>query len=459
MPESHLDHRSRRRAMRLALVEGLCYAAMVGLGETWFVAFGVHLGASVAEIGLLVGVPLGAGALGSMLSLALFRRLGRRKPLVLGGVAAQVAVLAGMPALQRIEASIPALVAAAAFYQVAGQLAGTAWASWFGDLVPNRIRGRYFARRTRSVHLVTFASMLLGGGLLQVLQPGDEVASGSGSVAGFVVIFASAALMRSISVALLALSPEPAAHRLASPRALLRFLSTRKGANAGRLLVLAAALNLSVYAASPYFTPFMLKELHFSYLAFTAASAVLVLAKVLTLTRWGRVIDQHGPRTVYLLALCLITLIPVPWLWASGIAWVLVAQAFSGFSWAAYEIANFTLLLECSYRRVRPLLFAAHNTVVAAMQLLACLVVQVLGPQGAALYRTLFLASIGGRLLVALVAPRQIRALRSVVAISYRQVLLRVTGFRPSGGLAHRPVLVVGETDRAGGGSSGSKPR
>jgi hypothetical protein len=49
--------------------------------------------------------------------------------------------------------------------------AGTGWSSWFGDLVPEDGRGRYFAKRQRWVHLSTCLGLIVAGGALAIAEP------------------------------------------------------------------------------------------------------------------------------------------------------------------------------------------------------------------------------------------------------------------------------------------------
>ena len=47
-----------------------------------------------------------------------------------------------------------------------GAIAGPAWFSWMGDLVPKEKRGKYFGKRNRILQAVTIITMLTAGFLL-----------------------------------------------------------------------------------------------------------------------------------------------------------------------------------------------------------------------------------------------------------------------------------------------------
>jgi hypothetical protein len=428
-----------RRALRLATMEGLCYAVMVGLGETWFIPYAIERGASAGEAGMMLGVALGAGGVGSVVALRALAWARCRKPLVLAGCATQALVLLCLPRV----ASVTSVLALIAVYHVAAQLAGTSWAAWYGDVVPPRIRGRYFGRRTRAIHLVTFVSLLVGGLVLHRLS--GAPLEGSDAVSGFSVVFALAAAARLGSTLLLSFSPEPRFAGLPDLREVAGFLRSQRGAPVARLLLIAAAFQLSVYLASPFFTPYMITELGLGYLELTAATGAVVLLKVTTLPRWGHAIDRLGARPVFLAAALMVATIPLPWLWATGLGWALVAQALSGLSWAGYEVGVFSLLLHGARGRVRAPILAAHNLLVGLCQLAGALLGRLIVVDGGAGCRRAFAVSAIFRLALAVAAFRLLKGLAAEAGSSPTEVLLRVVGLRPQGGIAHRPVIGVGE--------------
>lgn len=431
--------------MALSVAEGVLYAVMVGFGDAYFLADAVRLGASPLQQGLVVTLPLFAGALGSVAALALLRNLPRRRPVVLAGALVQVVVLLTLVALHAARRMAPeVLILLAALHQMGGQCAGTAWSSWYGDLVPSSIRGRYFARRGRFTYAATCLGLVTSGLLLHRLEAGapGTVQAGAGGY-GFCAVFGVAAVARLASAVLLALSPEPPYRGLPAPRRLGRFLSTLRGRSARRLLLLGAALQLTVYLGSPYFGPFMLDGLHFTYAQYMIASVAVVMTKVIVLPAWGRAVDAHGPRAVYALALVLIAIVPLPWLVAEGLLVVIFAQALSGASWGAYEVGYFSLVLETTTKSARPYIFAAQNVLHGTMQLTGSLVGAWLLAAFDRSFATLFAITAVARGIVAAVAPRIVPPLGAGGAMRRRTLLLRVIGIRPHGGVVHRPIGAV----------------
>jgi hypothetical protein len=423
--------------MRLSRVEGALWALMVGFSETYFVADAVRLGASPVEQGLVMTLPLFLGGIGSLLAVAGLTRVSRRKTVAVSAVVLQALVLGAIALVESLHLMTPVLlIAAACAYQMSGQAAGIAWSSWFGDLVPADVRGRYFSRRAVLVTVATSAGLATAGMLLQVLEPGP-----AGTVVrqvggqGFRLIYVLGVLFRLLSALMLIKSPEPVFRGIADRATTVRFFKSHRGHVARRLMLTGALFHLSVYLASSYFGPYMLSELKFAYWEYTTAMLCAVAFKMLLLPLWGERIDRHGARSVFVLAARMVALVPLPWLVAQGLPVVVVAQCFSGASWSGYEVSFFSLMLETSTSRARPYVFAAYNFLGGTAQLLGTVCgASLLGLPGWTIPR-LFMASLVGRVTVGLFLPRIVPAIDRYK----RPGALRMAGMRP-GGVAHQPV-------------------
>lgn len=435
---------STRRAMRLSLADALFYALMVGAGEVYFLADAVRLGATSLEQALVITLPLCVGTLGPLMSLAVLGRFHRRKALVVTAATAQAFILFSIVSTDATGTLSPrVLIGLACAYQICAQSAGTAWASWYGDLVPARIRGRYFATRNRIAQLSTCGSLIVAGLLLQWLEPGaaGTVAAGAGGL-GYAIIFGAAGIFRLVSATLLALSPEPRPELLTDRHQVTSFVRSDEALPVRRILFFAASLQLSVYMASPYFGPFMLEELQLTYTEYMAGSVAVVVMKFASLPAWGRMIDRYGARAVLLLAAVLVGLVPLPWLWVRGVAMVIAAQSLSGLSWGGHEVSQFSLLLESSHARSRLHVFAFMSVLTGLAQLVGSLLGGWLLLAFDRQFAVLFVVSAVCRLGVALAAPAIIPARVGARGIGRRRLLLRLLGFRASGGMESRPMPV-----------------
>jgi hypothetical protein len=407
------------------------------------------LGAGPVALGLAVALPLALGGVGPLAALALLRLRPQRRSLCVASVSAQAATLAAMSillALDRLD--VTGLIAGICCYQICGQGAGTAWSSWYGDLVPAERRGRWFGRRNRLVYISTCMGLVLAGAVMQWLEPGGTQGARSGL--GFAVVFALAAAFRTASSLLLARSPEPTYGGVMEPGKLAHFARTERGGQALRILLLGALFHFPVYWSSPYFAPFMLADLHFSYVEFMAASLCLIVSKAIFTTIWGHLIDHRSARMVFLTSMLFIALIPIPWLWVGALPMALLAQALSGCSWSGYEVGYLSLLLENSNSKSRPFVFAAQSLGNGLMQLCGVLTAGRLILPRVEGYQDVFAISVAGRLLVALSAPLVLMGLRVGPHTPWSKLGWRVFGLRAHGGFSVRPVLPSENGDESG---------
>ncbi|NBX30900.1 MFS transporter [bacterium] len=98
--------------------------------------------------------------------------------------------------------------------------------------------------------------------------------------------------------------------------------------------------------AGPYFTPYMLEELGFSYRVYLLIFGTSFLAKALVMPGMGRLASRTG--AVGLLGLATLAIAPLSLLWlpSERVGWLVLVQIIAGACWAAYELAVSILLLD-----------------------------------------------------------------------------------------------------------------
>jgi MFS family permease len=137
-----------------------------------------------------------------------------------------------------------------------------------------------------------------------------------------------------------------------------RRLSQHSGA---KLLLFLFAMQASVFISGPYFTPYMLKELELSYVAYMVVISSSLLGKAIGLPFWGRIAHRYGARR--LLYIGALSIVPLSSLWivSTNFAWILFVQALSGLLWAAFELAIVLMFFEAIPRHERTSLVTLYN--------------------------------------------------------------------------------------------------
>jgi MFS family permease len=433
-----LPHRppsTLRRNLSLITADGVAFSVMVGMGEANLVAFGLALGIGQATAGLLATVPMLAGGVLQLIAPWGVRRLGSHKRWCLLCVAGQSLAFAPL-LIAALAGAMPALgvFLSAALYWGSGMGAGPAWNTWAGTLIPERIRAHYFARRTRFTQASVFLGLMAGGFALQ-----RWTATGR-RLEGFALLFAVALICRALSFALVWKQSEPVpiapTLRSVSPREMGRKL--RHGQD-GRVLLYLVLMQIGVQTAGPFFTPYMLEQLHFSYIQFVSIPAVAYIAKIGALPLLGRLAKRWG--AVHLLTVGALAIVPLSLFWmVSDNYWYLMpVQVVSGVCWGTLELATILVVFETIHADERTSILTMFNfancTAIVVGSLIGHAVLRHLG-EVQSTYMVLFVLST----LLRIVPLALLRGIQEVKGAPV-PVAVRTDAVQPNAGSLDRPLL------------------
>jgi MFS family permease len=315
--------------------------------------FANELNASPWQFGLLTAMPFIASLLSLPASL-LIERTGARKSIFLLGVYFQralwfaIALLPVWIVSRYGVADAPRAVwwfLALTFLMYAGQaLGGPAWVSWMADVVPGRVRGKFFSRRRQWGILPAIPAAVIVGWLLD-----RNTAGGMGTLHWCALIFMWAAAFGLADVALFHAVPDvPAAPRRGAGllRAMARPLRDRQFLVFGSFT---GMMTFSLCFMTQFVALYVVRQLRVTS---TQAQLMLVvgpmLAQLLVLGAWGAAADRMGKKPVLIIAG--LGLVPV------GLGWVLVGPsqlwlaylllALGAALWTGVEVANLNLVME-----------------------------------------------------------------------------------------------------------------
>jgi MFS family permease len=234
----------------------------------------------------------------------------------------------------------PALfIAAVILFTSFGALANPAWGSLLSDLVPQEHRGSYFGWRSRNLGVAAVISSAAAGMILHHLKQWNIFS-------GFFLIFLIAFAARVISWAYLKDMQEPPL-KTGEPlkSGFFSFIRNFKQDNFARFVIFAALMSFSVNLASPFFAVFMLRDLKFSYWLYGLINVVATLTVFLVISRWGRHADKTGNLKLIKLTAPMIGAIPLFWIVNQNPVYLVLAQIFSGFAWAGFNLSSTNLFM------------------------------------------------------------------------------------------------------------------
>lgn len=429
-----------RRTLTLSIFDGVFFSVMVGAAETYFSPYAIALGASNLTLGLLLALPVLVGSLAQLFSVRLLSVVGSRRRLM--ALFAGLQALAFLPMIAVGLSQAPArggvFLAIVCGYFAFQLVAAPAWISLMGDLVPERERGAYFARRSRFLQLATFLSMLAAGPVLTWFRDRGE------TMHGFALVFVVSMASRLVSMGFLLAHHEP---RCPTPleeppwQAVARVL---REPSHRRLIRYLSTMNFSVYLSAPFFTAYMLRmpERHglgWPYATFTLVTAISVGSKYVFLPLWGKAADRFGSRKCLALSAWLVCALPLIWLFppehaSMFLAVIIASQVWSGFAWAGHELCSFNFVLDTARAEERGSVVAAMNAINGVMLFAGASVGALLAeavPAGWNPFLVVFCLSSAARLATCVTLLPELKEVRVVEHISYRSLFFRIASLRP----------------------------
>ncbi|MFZ7110086.1 MAG: MFS transporter [Desulfatiglandales bacterium] len=433
-------------SLRASTADGVSHAVMMGCGENYLGPFGIFLRATTLQVGLLATLPQLFGALMQWFGAQKMDRIRSRRRAIVAGAATQALTFIPMALIPFLFAktslSILCLLVLMTIYHGANGTVVPVWNSLIGDLVPSGIRGRFFGHRNRLTGMSTFIALMLAGLTLHVFERRGLPA------VGFLIIFSGAFLARLNSVRWLSKYDDPQFQVSAEQIFTFRqFLRRSPHSNFAKFVFFFAAINFGVAFSAPYFALYMLRELRFSYVEFTAVTGVATITQFLTFRYWGGLSDRFGNKKILNVCGWGVALVPLLWLFSPRILYLMVIQVFSGLVWAGFSLsaANFIFDAVTPPKRARCVAYQGlvNGIFVVAGSLAGGYVAGHL-PRSFGLgtwtwephftLSMIFLLSGLLRLIAAGFFLRKFKEVRTVEPIRHRELIFRVSHIKPIAG-------------------------
>jgi len=338
-----------RRDLWSSTGDGAAYSGMVGFGEAYFGAFFLAIGASDIQIGVLSTVPYLLGSLYQLLTPWGVRRFYSFRRWVVFNAALQATALLVISLLTfATQAEFWKVLVLLSLYWSGGLATSPVWNTWMEFLVPRPIRKQYLAARMSISQVVMLVAMPAAGLAIQASsRSGYELVC-------FGSLILLAAACRYYSAAMLGRKTEhhswirAAAPRPAEASSALGLEAGRKRAREVAWLTIPffAAMQFAIFISSPYFAPFMLRNMELNYLHYMFLIVLSYLGRVLMLQWTGEIARRYG--TAWVLMLGSIGMIPLAGLWYfhQSFLFLCLLQLGAGAAWGCYEYAVMMLLVE-----------------------------------------------------------------------------------------------------------------
>jgi MFS family permease len=354
------------RNLRYFWLDGLFAAISENFYLGYIALFALAYGATNSQIGLLAAAANLLGMLALFPGARLVESAGQRKKVVIwsGGIFSRLALLglALIPAVIAQPAlAIAAIIVVDGLRSFMANLANPGWTAMVADLVPEPMRGRFFASRNTAMGLAALLVAPLAGRL--ILSANSRLDS---LFAGYQIVFIFAFLFGLVSTISFGRIQEPRPsetnHRPHQRGDLRRAL--RRSTGFTGLVISALVWNMALQVAAPFFNVYLVSEFQATPLTIGLLAGIATFSALIGQRVFGRLMDRRGAIWVQAVTGLAIPLAPLAWALITAPWQVGIINTFSGFLWAGYNLSNFSLLLELTPDEVRPRAVALFQTAV-----------------------------------------------------------------------------------------------
>lgn len=256
---------------------------------------------------------------------------------------------------------------------LASSVASVAWSAAISEVVPERVSGRYFARR----------NLIFGGWtLVMVMIAGHVVDIPTNPLPAFSAVFCAAGISRLLGLFFLTRMqfPPSVMQPLKRGIAARELIGVLHDNNYRNLCIFIGAWGLLLNGAMPFYTMFLINRLNLSVGTIVILTTLSSLGGLVTLKNWGRLSDRFGNRPLLQVA-ALIWALTALGMWSmSEPGWTIplfIGYFIVGAMTAGFQLTQFNLMLRLAPQQSR----GAYVAVFLALTSLFTAIGPILGGQ------------------------------------------------------------------------------
>jgi MFS family permease len=317
---------------KLSLHEAFATSLVVGLAETYFIAYALHLGASVIQSGLLSSLPLLFAGFSPFLLRKVFHRFTNSTWVMLacslqGLSIAMLALIGAFSFNHSKEFSFYSLLVLFSLYWFGHFSALPSWNKWISELMPPEKSEKYFSARSRRIQIGTILGLMAGGFSLQF-----QFFNISTTLL-FIILFLTAYHFKMLSFFLFSRQTESKTQYDLSWQRALHFLKRHQG-----FFWVYSIFNTSLFLSSPYVSGYLLSVRGLHYQDYMWVMAAFFAGKILTTMFLDHMRRDWSPHQIYFWGGLIAAPLPAFWPLCDTVFLLCVLHFVSGWGWAAWEV-------------------------------------------------------------------------------------------------------------------------
>lgn len=343
-------------------LNGILWSIYDNLTIFFLTAFVLVLGATNEQIGLIAAIPYIAAVMTEIPGAKLMQYFSRKNITFVSFLTSRAlwSLIAIAPLILQ-QSPTNFIIISYFIIKLTELISDPSRISLMADIVPAKIRGRYFGFRQTLINTFGPLAALIAGFYLDI-YPKENLT-------GFLSMFAVGTLFGIASAIPIKKIKEP--EQINNHYHLKDFFTLK-----GEIRTLCYSMvffNFSIMIASPFFTVYLLKNLEMNYIFFVITTSIAMVTKIISQQHIGKVCDKYGDKPVAIISTLMTSLIPLIYFFITPEnTWLLIpAQIISGLAWAGVDLSIFNLVLDKTDLQRRSLDIAEYNTLTSIPMIIA----------------------------------------------------------------------------------------
>ncbi|MFH1787444.1 MAG: MFS transporter [archaeon] len=222
------------------------------------------------------------------------------------------------------------------FFTILANIGSPAFFSWVGDLVEEKRRGRWFAKRTLLTGFISVILAISASFFLDYFKRNNSI------MQGFVILFALALFSRLICWKIYKKQYEPKLKlKKGDYFSFWDFIIQAPKNNFGKFSIFRFFFSFACAISSPLLVIYLLRYLNFSYTLYMIIIFSGTIFSLLILELWGKISDKLGSYKTLSIATLIIPIVPLLWIVSpSPVYLIFVPSLISGISWAGFHLTE-----------------------------------------------------------------------------------------------------------------------
>ncbi|MDD4251242.1 MAG: MFS transporter [Candidatus ainarchaeum sp.] len=331
--------------LKFSIMEGFFAVILLSASISFIIPYAIYLGATSLEIGFLTAFPALFAAWAQLFSIRILDVIKSRKKMVIIFCFLQILLFIPIMFIQFIlnENQIFWVILFYTFSLVTGALAGPIWQSWMKSIVPNKIMGSFLGFRNSIVGVSTFAFLLIFGFSLKLFEAQIGIV--------FFGIFLSGVFGRFIGTLLFFKISEPKEKiNFEKKIRFIGFVKNLKKNKFGYFILYGSLMSFGIALTGPFVGYHYLENLGLKndYFIYTILISTAMIASIIGMTYWGKIINQFGSIKTLKATSRLVIFFPILYVIIRNPLPLLLVQFFDGLLFSGFNLALATFVYDYS---------------------------------------------------------------------------------------------------------------